>query len=265
LIIFTVDGRVCATFKEACQARGLLENDQEWAQALEEASHWATGRRLCDLFASVLLFNEVINLGELWHRFADDLSDDLQARARRESGDPDLTLTTEQLHNIALHELDIILQRNGRNLRDFLGMPLPTANVEHYQSNRLICEEMSYDSDALLNVVHDAEPHLNQDQAAFYQAVIGVIHEKQPTVFFLDGSGGTGKTHVYGLLLAKVRSQRRIALAVASSGIAALLLEGGRTAHSRFKFPIDLHEQSTCMIAPRMILALLIQQADLII
>ncbi|KAH8957187.1 hypothetical protein BDL97_07G078900, partial [Sphagnum fallax] len=60
-------------------------------------------------------------------------------------------------------------------------------------------------------------------------------------------------------------SQRRIALAVASSGIIALLLEGGRTAHSRFKIPIDLHEQSMCMITPRMILALLIQQADLII
>ncbi len=131
----TIDGRVCATFKEACQARGLLENDQEWAQALEEASHWATGRQLRDLFASVLLFNEVINLGELWHHFADDLSDDLQARARRESRDRDLTLTTEQLHNIALHELEIILQRNGRSLRNFPGMPLPTANVEHYQSN----------------------------------------------------------------------------------------------------------------------------------
>jgi hypothetical protein len=79
--LHTVDGRVCATFKEACQAKGLLENDQEWAQALEEASHWATGRRVRDLFASVLLFNEVINPGELWHRFADDLSNDLQARA----------------------------------------------------------------------------------------------------------------------------------------------------------------------------------------
>jgi primosomal protein N' len=210
-----VDGHVCATFKEACQARGLLENDQEWAQALEEASHWATGRRLRDLFASVLLFNEVINLGELWHHFVDDLSDDLQARARRESGDRDLTLTTEQLHNIALHELEIILQRNGRSLRDFPGMLLPTADVEHYQSNRLIREEMSYDSDALLHVVHDAEPHLNQDQVAFYQAVIGAIHEKRPVVFFLGGPGGTGKTHVYGLLLAKGRIQRRIALAIA--------------------------------------------------
>jgi hypothetical protein len=174
-------------------------------------------------------------------------------------------LTTEQLHNIALHELEIILQRNGRSLRDFPGMPLPTADVEHYQSNRLIREEMSYDNDALLHIVHDAEPHLNKDQAAFYQAVIGAIHEKRPALFFLDGPGGTRKTHVYGFLLAKVRSQRRIALAVASSGIAALLLEGGRTAHSRFKIPIDLHEQSTCMIAPRMILALLIQQANLII
>jgi hypothetical protein len=69
---------------------------------LEEASHWATGRQLCDLFASILLFNKMINPRELWHRFADDLSNDLQVRARREYGDRDLTLTMEQLHNIAL-------------------------------------------------------------------------------------------------------------------------------------------------------------------
>jgi primosomal protein N' len=114
----------------------------------------------------------------------------------------------EQLHNIALHELEIILQRNERSLRDFPGMPLPTTYVEHYQSNRLIREEMSYDSDALLHIVHDAEPHLNQDQVAFYQAVISAIHEKRPAVFFLDGPGGTGKTHVYGLLFAKSQESK---------------------------------------------------------
>jgi hypothetical protein len=41
-------------------------------------------------------------------------------------------LTMEQLHNIALHELEIILQRNGKSLKDFRGMPLPMADVEHY-------------------------------------------------------------------------------------------------------------------------------------
>jgi hypothetical protein len=51
---------------------------------------------------------------------------------------------------------------------------------------------------------------------------------------------------LYNLLLAKVRREGDIALAVASSGIAALLLEGGRTAHSRFMIPAtNLNETST--------------------
>ena len=50
-------------------------------------------------------------------------------------------------------------------------------------------------------------------------------------------------------MLAKVRSQRHIALATASSGIAALLLTGGRTVHSRLKVPIPLNELSVCNIS----------------
>ncbi len=66
-------------------------------------------------------------------------------------------------------------------------------------------------------------------------------------MFFVDGPGGTGKTFLYNLLLGHMRVRGGIALAVASSGIAALLMEGGRTAHSRFKIPIQgLHDASTC-------------------
>jgi hypothetical protein len=68
----------------------------------------------------------------------------------------------------------------------------------------------------------------------------------QQNIYFVDGPGGTGKTFLYNKLLAKVRCEGDIALSVASSGIAALLLEGGRTAHSRFKIPIQLDETSTC-------------------
>jgi len=54
-------------------------------------------------------------------------------------------------------------------------------------------------------------------------------------------------------------------LTVASSGIAALLIPGGRTAHSRFGLPISIDELSTCGIDPKSHLAQLIIQTKLII
>jgi hypothetical protein len=56
-----VDGTVHDTFKDACIAMGLLADDNEWHQALEEASVWASGRQLRDMFASMLMFCEVTN------------------------------------------------------------------------------------------------------------------------------------------------------------------------------------------------------------
>ena len=58
--------------------------------------------------------------------------------------------------------------------------------------------------------------------------------------YFLDAPGGTGKTFLINLLLAKVRFDKKNALAVASSGIAATHLEGGRTAHSTLKLPMEI-------------------------
>ncbi|CAN0837248.1 ATP-dependent DNA helicase PIF1 [Linum grandiflorum] len=66
-------------------------------------------------------------------------------------------------------------------------------------------------------------------------------------------------------VLSKVRSQRKIALVVASSGIAATLLPGGVTAHSRFKIPIEVDHSSTCMIKKGTALAQLIQETTLIV
>ena len=52
---------------------------------------------------------------------------------------------------------------------------------------------------------------------------------------------------------------------MASSGIAALLLEGGRTAHSRFAIPINVVENSMCSISVDSNLAELLRMAKLII
>ena len=52
---------------------------------------------------------------------------------------------------------------------------------------------------------------------------------------------------------------------MASSGIASLLLIGGRTSHSTFKIPIEIHESSTCAIPRNSDLAELIHLTDLVI
>jgi hypothetical protein len=64
--------------------------------------------------------------------------------------------------------------------------------------------------------------------------VFNTIVQGEGVVFFLDGPRGSGKTFVYKVLLALVRRDGHVAIAVASSGIAALPLEDGRTAHSVF-------------------------------
>ena len=60
-----------------------------------------------------------------------------------------------------------------------------------------------------------------------------------------------------------MRSRGQIALAVATSGVAALLLEGGTTAHFRYKIPIELDEASTCSVTPHSAEGRLIDRAVL--
>ncbi len=64
----------------------------------------------------------------------------------------------------------------------------------------------------------------------------------------MDGPGGTGKTFLYNTLLAYFTTKEKHSIAVASSGIASLLLHNGSTAHSRFRIPVKIHEDSICNI-----------------
>ena len=65
--------------------------------------------------------------------------------------------------------------------------------------------------------------------------------------------------------MAKFRSEGKIALAVATSGIAATLLDGGQTAHSLFNIPLKIHSKFTCSINVDSELVDLIRAAEIII
>jgi len=74
------------TFKAACLAHGLLQDDAEWDQCLSEAVGVQLSRSLRQLFASLLIFNNVSNPGRLWDKHKGAFTEDFLHQARQVSG-----------------------------------------------------------------------------------------------------------------------------------------------------------------------------------
>ena len=65
------------TFKEACFALGLLQDDHEWIQCLGEAGQMQTGYTLRMLFATIIFHCNPTSPGVLWDQFKHHICDDL--------------------------------------------------------------------------------------------------------------------------------------------------------------------------------------------
>ena len=154
-----------------------------------------------------------------------------------------MILSDSQLKNYGLYEIDQILQQYGKSLKDYPQMPQPDVNILIHKGNRLIEEEMSYDIGSLQREHEILISGLNNEQRNIYNSIMKAVFSESGGMFFVYGHGGTGKTYLYRTILAAVRSKGKIALAVASSGIATLLLPSGRTAHSRFYILINVNDE----------------------
>ena len=83
--------------------------------------------------------------------------------------------------------------------------------------------------------------------------------------FFVDAPGGTGKMFVMRTVQSFLELRGRKVISVATSGVAASLLQGNRTAHSEFEIPIPCYSESVCNMSMQSALAAVIREADLII
>ena len=108
-------------------------------------------------------------------------------------------------------------------------------------------------------------PTLLPEQLAAAQRAVSSALAGEGACVFLDAPGGTGKTYCLNAMLRGVRGAGEVAIAVAYSGIAATLLEGGRTFRSRFKVPLAGGAEASCRISAGSGLARLLQAAKLIV
>ncbi|KAI0497090.1 hypothetical protein KFK09_023418 [Dendrobium nobile] len=225
---------------------------------LNDASNYQMPNALRQLFAILLIYCEPTNVLQLWNEYYTDLSHDYQAIK---------DISYDDCVSKTLLDINLFLERMGRSIDDFDLPELPHVqeifhDLNDELNNREISEERNVITPAEdLNIIHT----LNSNQKNAFVEIINRVNQKRHGIFFIDGPGGTGKTYLYRAILSTLRNEGHIAIATATSGVAASILPGGRTAHSRFKIPINSTETTLCAITKQSGLAQLLKQSSIIL
>ncbi|CAN0897213.1 ATP-dependent DNA helicase PIF1 [Linum grandiflorum] len=260
----TVNGILYPDYQKACQALGLLSTDEEWNDVMAEVSHWGMPYLIRSTFISLLMFCNVTSPVTLFEQWWPSMADDFRRRLEQLNENPINDRLNEKLRNQVLHNLQTLLHTYSSTLAQF-HLPQPISHSTECSMDDLLVQQLQY-APATERIAYTSSHNaLNAQQRLAHDAVLASLTTNKGQLYFLYGHGGTGKTFLYNCIIAKVRSMGQIALVVASSGIAATLLPGGVTAHSRFKIPLDVDHSSTCAIKKGTSLARLIEKTTLIV
>ncbi|GFU27610.1 ATP-dependent DNA helicase [Trichonephila clavipes] len=138
-----------------------------------------------------------------------------------------IDLYLDIVYNQCLILLEVI-SMSGKDLLQF-GFLSPSREARSAISNHQYVKELAYDTVHLSETVAENAPKLNQEQKEIYDKILNSISS--------------------------------------NSGIAATLIDGGKTAHSAFKLPLNLHhsESVNCNISKQSDMAHVLREAKLII
>ena len=208
----------------------------------------------------------------LWEKYKDAMSMDfVHNRVHENPARPDRTVLPAD-HNYALLDLERRLQAFPKNHTTDYHLPAPTTPVPTDVDAGTgpvaseIRDALTFDRDVETQKIEVLLGKFNEEQRRAFGSINASVLDGAGQCFFLDGAGGCGKTTVAKGLIHAARSRGQIALACASSGIAATLLPKGQTAHSAFKIPIEnLNPDSTCHIGGRSGKAALMRQIALVV
>jgi hypothetical protein len=196
----------------------------------------------------MLLFCEIGDEYVFFKKIWKVLADDIQYNMRKVLNYPTYQMTENQLKDHLLDTLDSLFGRRGSNINDF-NLPRRSNSTSVTSTNRLIDEELSYDAARLSDKSHGMISKLNDEQMHAFECIVDAVLFEKPEFFFVSGYGGTGESFLWNIIITDLRAHKKIVLPVASSGVASLLLPGGRTTHSCFRIPCDdLDETTICNI-----------------
>ncbi|XP_074346831.1 uncharacterized protein LOC141685636 [Apium graveolens] len=105
----TVNDHVYNSFHEAYAVLGILQNDQQWHEAIGENAHTSMPPQLRAMFVNILVYSPISHPRSLWEAHWGCMSDDILLVRRHLTGNPNLCLSDIEIQNYALAEHKIVL------------------------------------------------------------------------------------------------------------------------------------------------------------
>ena len=242
----TINGVTHQTFTDACLALGLIEDDEEWYRAMNEAEIYMMPRQLRKLFTRILIHCRPIYPDKLWNEFKIAMSEDFLRHFGLEDG-----------QKMAYSEINKNLNLEGHSVSDF--------NIMEVIDDKFSKIESCKNTD--INIGEQQYNKLNNQQKIIVDTIMNSVRKKNNSqnCFYLDGPGGTGKTFIYSTLYHMLIKINVSVQTMAFTGIAATLLPHGKTVHKTFLLPVPLYSDSSSNIKLQSIDAKKLKNTDVFI
>ena len=251
---------VFESFSKAAEARHLIADDREWKRAMEEASFSQMPYELRMLFISICTLCMPTNALKIWEEFKSKMCEDYTHRYPN--------LTQAEAENLALLEIQIHFFKCNKTMGEF-DLPIPTEVVfergmqDYFDRNT--SNELEFDAECEKKMLILYEALLNPEQRTFLNIIKQHVINNTQYLKFMTGNAGCGKTRLLETICHYLRSLNLVAIVAAWSGIAATLIPGGQTCHSRFGLSVPFTRDSKSNISLQSSKARYIKSAKVVI
>uniref|UniRef100_A0A1I8AIP3 ATP-dependent DNA helicase n=1 Tax=Steinernema glaseri TaxID=37863 RepID=A0A1I8AIP3_9BILA len=258
----TVNGITYDTYVETARQMGLTDSDLIWEKSMDEACAEIKSLYRRRRFFAMLLFHcEPSDAMGLLRKF-------LPQMIPKMAGDDEA-----KMQRMLRHLTYFLAEFNKSNSE--CGIDEPQAYIEADVLAEIAAERGTtggrLDGAAYTALADSELAQLNSGQRAIYDEILQAVdmldqgqHPPQ-RLFFVTGEGGSGKTFLFNALIHRLLSKGICHVTAASTGIAALLLEGGRTAHSTFRIANDVTDSDQSRVDWNSKLADMLRRSSLII
>jgi len=198
-----VNGDLYNSFHDACLKLELLEDDNQYHLAMEEATVSNSPASVRTLFAVILAWCEPSNPQEIYDNHKEAMVEDFLHQQRAIHGDEHLEVN-DDIINLVLNDLqEKVISMGGRQLSEY-GLPQPQL-VDNDRFAREYRREISYDQAEQQAYVERNSALLTVDQCDVFDSFCSLVDRNEGGLFLLDAPGGTSKTFLINLTRSGVK------------------------------------------------------------